>query len=109
MEKIIKEALDAARSFHRTEPCAGNLPVHQRFIAAIEKLEKAAEARKVWVLVVDQKHGTEITVHRTQEGAGKAIFAYCDQFWAQQFAEDRPPDDELVRVYWDRQSERGDE
>jgi hypothetical protein len=37
---LLKEALEAAREFHRTEPCAGNLPIYERFIAAIEKLEK---------------------------------------------------------------------
>ncbi|WP_024516985.1 hypothetical protein [Bradyrhizobium sp. Tv2a-2] len=64
---------------------------------------------KVWVLIIDHRHGTDFSVHTSQASAEAANFAYCDQNWSQEFSEDRPADDDLARVYWERQSQRGDE
>lgn len=36
---FITEALAAARELHRSEPCAGNLPLHDRLVRALERLE----------------------------------------------------------------------
>jgi hypothetical protein len=64
---------------------------------------------KVWVLIIDTKHGTDVSAHASKPAADRALFNYCDQFWSQEFSEDRPDDDNLVRAYWDRQSERGED
>lgn len=35
----IGEALEAARALHRSEPCAGNLPLYDRLVRALEGME----------------------------------------------------------------------
>jgi hypothetical protein len=64
---------------------------------------------KVWVFIVDHSGGTEFSVHTSKAAADAANFAYCSQWWDKEFDGPRPPDDELVAAYWERQSERGDE
>jgi hypothetical protein len=65
---------------------------------------------KVWVLIVDHKHGTNVTAHPTREAAESANRDYCDEWWDREFgAETRPSGDQIAAEYWRRMSERGEE
>ena len=46
---------------------------------------RAAPARpKVYVLVIDHRHGSDVSVYATQEAAAASIEAYCREWWAQE-------------------------
>ena len=64
---------------------------------------------KVWVLIIDHKHGTDASVHVSRPAANKALFDYCNEWWPHEFEGSKPPDDELVSEYWDHMSNRGEE
>ncbi|SHG87828.1 hypothetical protein [Bradyrhizobium erythrophlei] len=65
---------------------------------------------RVWVLVIDHKHGTTVTAHPSRAAADGAVHDHCDEWWDHEFgAETRPADDELVSRYWEKMSERGEE
>jgi hypothetical protein len=65
---------------------------------------------KVYVLVIDHKHGTDVSAYATEEKLNAALFAYCDQWWDREYgSEDRPPNNKLVTTYWERMSIDGDE
>lgn len=64
---------------------------------------------KVWVLTIDDKSGTDVSVHLSRAEADAANFNYCDRSWSEHFSEERPPADRLVRTYWEGQSLRGED
>lgn len=65
---------------------------------------------KVWVLVIDHKHGTVVTAHSSRAALDDELHDYCAEFWEREFGpEERPADSELVERYWERMSERGEE
>lgn len=66
---------------------------------------------KVWVFVVDHRHGTNVSVHPSKEAADAANQSYCDEWFENEFgSETKPPlGHELASRYWDLQSDRGEE
>jgi hypothetical protein len=65
---------------------------------------------KVWVLVIDHKHGTNVSTHPSRADLDAALYNYCDEWWDREFgAETRPADDKLVSRYWDKMNESGEE
>ena len=42
---------------------------------------KTLTPAKVWVLVIEHKHGTDIYVNATEERARKALYEYCAASW----------------------------
>lgn len=38
---------------------------------------------RVWVVTIEHKHGTDTAVHRTEEGAQRALQGYVDR-WAEE-------------------------
>ena len=68
----------------------------------------------VWVGVVDHKHGTNIYAATTDDGVYGQVADYCREWWSREMPEGSPAptglaDYEVVRAYFDAQSEHGDE
>jgi len=36
---------------------------------------------RVWVLAIEHRHGTELSVHRTDTSAYKAVFEWVQEWW----------------------------
>jgi len=66
-------------------------------------------ATKAWVLVIDHKHGANVTAHPSRAALDAELFQYCDTSWDTEFTEPRPAYDELVARYWEKMSEGGEE
>lgn len=65
---------------------------------------------KVWVLVIDHKHGTDVSGHASRSAADKANLEYCDEWWGREFPDsEKPPEDALAKEYWRRMSDGGEE
>ncbi|WP_439398545.1 hypothetical protein ACRQ5Q_14660 [Bradyrhizobium sp. PMVTL-01] len=65
---------------------------------------------KVWVLIIDHRHGTDVTVHASKLEADAIMYAYCDKWWEREYPDEpRPDDSKLVARYWERQSDQGEE
>lgn len=66
---------------------------------------------KVYVGVIDHKHGTDIYAAKTQDGLYSQLAAFCREWWKNDGPEgEAPPSDrELVSAYFEYQSERGEE
>ncbi len=78
---------------------------HRLVIAAL----RASAPPTVWVLVIDTKHGTTVTAHRSRAALDAELYKYCDLSWRIEFADSRPADDRLIAEYWDRMSSDGEE
>ena len=62
--------------------------------------------RCVWVLLINHRHGSNICVHVTEEGAKKALYEYCREWWDDAISEQygKPEElgrDELIDAYFD--------
>ncbi|MBR0693634.1 hypothetical protein [Bradyrhizobium lablabi] len=65
---------------------------------------------KVYVLVIDHKHGTEVSAFASRAAADQEVQRYCDEQWPLEFPDvDRPDDAELIAEYWHLMTERGEE
>lgn len=62
---------------------------------------------KVWILVIDHKHGTTSRVFATAELAEKALLEWCKEWWLPEFGGAPMPDDDiLVEDYFERMANR---
>ena len=60
----------------------------------------------VWVLAIDHKHGTDISVHTTEKGARKALYQYCAEWWGEDLDKKYGPlkdleRDDVIQAYFD--------
>ncbi|GJL59697.1 MAG: hypothetical protein NPIRA03_25540 [Nitrospirales bacterium] len=46
----------------------------------LERLSRKTPS-SVWVLVIENKYGTQITAHSTAQNANNALYAYCAEWW----------------------------
>jgi len=53
----------------------------------------------VWVLTITYKHGTDSTVHRTEEGALNELDQYCQLYWSDFCNEEPIPDTQEERCH----------
>lgn len=44
-------------------------------------------------LVIDHNHGTDVTIHRTHEGALAKVDQFVDDWWADEMGDEPKPDD----------------
>lgn len=58
---------------------------------------------KVWVLVIEHRHGFNHYVNKTNEGMLNALAEYCKEWWEElQYSEEIPSDrGELIDTYFD--------
>jgi hypothetical protein len=35
----------------------------------------------LWVLVIEHRHGTDVTIHRSEGGARRTLYGFVDQWW----------------------------
>ncbi len=57
---------------------------------------------KVWVLVIDHKHGVNARVFATKELCDQAVFDWCKEWWPTEFSgKPLPADDQLVEEYFE--------
>jgi hypothetical protein len=63
---------------------------------------------KVYVLVIDNRHGTTIDAFNSQAKLDAANAEYCETNWCW---DNPPPEDAaaMVQAYWEYQSAQGDE
>lgn len=54
-------------------------------------------AKTVWVLIINHRHGTDISVHDSSEHATQALYAYCVQQWHDGLTEQYGKLDDLSR------------
>ncbi len=70
-------------------------------------------AENVWVLVIDHRHGTDSSVHRTEGGAREALHSYVVQFWDEVVGRhglaDKMPEDpsEAIDAYFEAMEDEG--
>lgn len=65
--------------------------------------EQPAPAR-FWLLSISHRHGEDYTLDCTQEGAWRALEAYCDQSWAETgLSDEEQPEDRraFIRAYFE--------
>ena len=67
---------------------------------------KHTNIRSAWVLLINHKHGQNISVHATEEGAQQALHAYCRDWWDEGIIEQygKPEDlsrEEFIDAYFD--------
>lgn len=57
---------------------------------------------RVWVLTIDHKHGTDITVYATHDNALAALTDYCLDWWQDgaHGAPPTPPEDTATHAQW---------
>lgn len=62
------------------------------------------DVTQVWVLAIDHRHGTNLTVHRSEEGACASLLAYVQDNWTQELGQAVQPndEDELIETYFER-------
>ena len=62
---------------------------------------------EVWFLLINHRHGVDITIHATQDSAYAGLVQYCRDEWENEFADANPPatppedDDELIDQYFE--------
>lgn len=59
---------------------------------------------KVWVLVIDHKHGLTVTAHANEQQAQKALWDWCNEWWEHELGSlPRPANqaDDLVDEYFE--------
>ena len=58
----------------------------------------------MWVLMVEHRHGTDVSIHRTEQGAKDALTVYVDYWWGREFPGAAAPadDNERVTEYFER-------
>ena len=57
---------------------------------------------KVWVLIIEHRHGTEVTTHKTDTGAWAQLAAYVNDWWVDEMPNVTKPDnnDEAIDTYF---------
>lgn len=58
---------------------------------------------ELWVLVIEHRHGTDTSVHRSEEAARQALYGFVDQWWGQELPARPVPGDaaEAIHEYFD--------
>lgn len=58
---------------------------------------------KVWVLVIEHRHGFDVFVHRTQEGARQRLLAFVLEWWDREMDGAPQPDspDLAIDMYFE--------
>ncbi len=78
--------------------------IRQRLLPWLRSLrpEMAIDrGEEVYLLVIDHKRGTDISAHRTAEGAANALRAYCADWWDKESGgKPRPSDNDLIDSYF---------
>lgn len=61
------------------------------------------EDQSAWVLVINHRHGIDITVHWLKESAEAKLFAWVEEYWTADGPEGDMPDDpeEAIKAYFD--------
>lgn len=65
---------------------------------------------RVIVLLIDHRHGTDVSLHRTQKGAHKALVEYVRDEWKNEQLEESMPKDEeeMIEQYFQIMREQRD-
>lgn len=58
---------------------------------------------RIFVLSVQHRHGTDVTLHPSQEDAYSTLVGYCRDWWTEEGIPGAPPEDPdlLVQGYFD--------
>jgi hypothetical protein len=75
--------------------------------AAFIPRERAPEKLPVWILRISHRHGSDVTVHRTQDGAMDALYQYVYQWWSSEGLRGRCPEnrDRAIARYFEAQAD----
>jgi hypothetical protein len=61
------------------------------------------EANQFTLLEITHRHGNDFSLHRSEEGARRALYVYIDQWWDEWVDDPSIPEDvdEAIKIYFD--------
>ena len=63
----------------------------------------------VHVLIIEHKHGRDVSVHETDQDALDTVLAYCEQWWSHEFSEPMPQENVVLEYFANMRDRDGEE
>lgn len=74
-----------------------------RLSLTITQVRELMAPPKLWLLIIEHRHGIDGSIHRTKDDAESNLLAWVEQFWHQDGPNGDMPDlpDEAIKAYFD--------